>query len=258
MFGMHKILDLKFLLFVSAIFLASGCATPYVPREPYYPPAVEKKLPQMGYTIQVGAFSKVENAARLTDKLNENDLNAYYFTYKKGLYKVRFGNFPSREDASKKAEILQSEGIIDEFYVVRPEEYSVSKKDVYGEGYMRGEIVKTANGFRGVPYRWGGSSPDRGVDCSGLTMAVYRLNGLDLPRTSEEQYRSGTFTDKNNLAAGDLVFFDTAGKGRISHVGIYVGDDIFIHAPGRGKKVREDRLSSQHYRKRYAGAKSYM
>lgn len=258
MFRMYEILNLRFFFFVSAIFFVSGCATPHVPRELYYPPVVGKKLPQMGYTIQAGAFSEVKNAARLTDKLNENDLNAYYFTYKRGLYKVRFGNFPSRGAASKRAETLQSEGIIDEFYIVRPDEYAVSKKEVYGEDYLRGEIVKTANSFRGVPYRWGGSSHGRGVDCSGFTMAVYRLNGLDLPRTSGEQYKRGTFIDKNSLTEGDLVFFDTAGKGRISHVGIYVGDGRFIHAPSRGKRVREDRLSSKYYRRWYAGAKSYM
>ncbi len=212
----------------------------------------------MGYTIQAGAFSNVENAARLTDKLNENDLNAYYFTYRKRLYKVRFGNFPSREDARKRVETLQSDGIIDEFYILRPDEYAASKKEVLGENYLRGEIVKTANSFRGVPYRWGGSSFDRGVDCSGLTMAVYRLNGLDLPRTSKEQYRSGIFINKKNLTEGDLIFFNTVGKGRVSHVGVFVGDGRFIHAPGRGKKVREDRISSTYYRKCYVGAKSYM
>jgi len=256
---LYKILDRRFLLFLLLVaLLFSGCATPYVPPEPYYPPVVEKKLRQMGYTIQAGAFLDVENAARLTERLNENDLNAYYFIYKTGLYKVRFGNFPSIDDARKEAERLQHDGIIDDFYIVRPDEYSVSKKDVYGEDYLREKIVKTANGFRGVPYRWGGSSIESGVDCSGFAMAVYQLNGLDLPRTSLEQYRKGVFKDRNNLTEGDLVFFDTEGRGRISHVGIYVGGGRFIHAPGRGKKVREDRLSSQYYRERYAGAKSYM
>lgn len=252
-------LDRRFLLLLLlTAFLFSGCVTPYVPPEPYCPPVVEKKLRQMGYTIQAGAFLDVENATRLTERLNENDLNAYYFIYKTGLFKVRFGNFPSIDDARKEAEKLQYEGIIDDFYIVRPEEYSVSKKDVFGEDYLREKIVKTANSFRGVPYRWGGSSIENGVDCSGLAMAVYQLNGLDLPRTSLEQYRKGVLTDRNNLTGGDLVFFDTEGRGRISHVGIYVGGGRFIHAPGRGKKVREDRLSNQYYRERYAGAKSYM
>jgi len=254
----YNIRESGFLLFLAGILFLSGCATPYVPPQTYYPPAAEKKLQQMGYTIQAGAFSNVENASRLTDKLNESDLNAYYFAFRKDLYKVRFGNFPSSDEARREAEKLQSRGIIDEFYIVRPDEYPVSKKDVYGEDYLRDEIVKTAYGFRGVPYRWGGSSLDGGFDCSGLTMAVYQLNGLDLPRTSGAQYRTGTFTDRDNLTEGDLVFFDTEGKGRVSHVGIYVGDGRFIHAPGRGKKVREDRLSSHYYRKRYAGAKSYM
>lgn len=259
MFGLYKILDYRFFSLLSGIFLLAGCVTPYyVPPEPRYTPLMGKKLSQMGYTIQAGAFSRVENAARLTDKLNDSDLNAYYFAYEEGIYKVRFGNFPSREDARQRAENLQSEGIISEFYIVRPEEYSVSKREIYGEEYLRGEIVKTAISFRGVPYRWGGSSPHGGVDCSGLTMAVYRLNGLELPRTSREQYDTGTFVDTDNLSSGDLVFFETAGKGKISHVGIYVGNGSFVHAPGSGKEVREDRLSSNYYRRRYAGARSYL
>ena len=258
MVNRHIVKNRGILLFFLGIVCLSGCATRYAPPEPYRPPVVEKPLPPMGYTIQAGAFSRVENAARLTDRLTGSDLDAYYFTAEGGLFKVRFGNFPSREEARKHAETLRARGIIDEFYIVRPEEYSMAKRGIFGADYLRGEIVKTANSFRGVPYRWGGSSHDSGVDCSGLTMAVYRLNGLDLPRTSREQYRTGRFIERNDLTGGDLVFFDTTGKGRVSHVGVYVGDGKFIHAPGRGKKVREDRLSSTYYKNRYAGAKSYL
>ncbi len=212
----------------------------------------------MGYAIQVGAFSKVENAARLVNRLNSDNLDAYYFLYKKGLYKVRFGSFKSRELASREAEILRAMGVIGEYYIVRPEDYSITKKLKYGDIYFRDEVVKTARSFVGVPYRWGGSSAEKGFDCSGLAMAVYRLNGLRLPRTSGEQYKAGVRVSRGKLTKGDLVFFATSGSKRISHVGIYSGQGKFIHAPRTGKTVRTSSLSNNYYKKRYAGARSYL
>ena len=212
----------------------------------------------MGYAIQVGAFSQVENAARLVNSLNSDNLDAYYFLYEKGLYKVRFGSFESRELACGEAEILRAMGVIDEFYIVRPDDYSITKSQHAGELYFRDEVVKTAKGFIGVPYRWGGSSAEKGFDCSGLAMAIYRLNGLKLPRTSGEQYEAGSWVSREKLTKGDLVFFDTRGSGRISHVGIYIGRDQFIHAPRTGKTVSTSSLSNTYYKKRYAGARSYL
>ncbi|MBW2638161.1 MAG: C40 family peptidase [Deltaproteobacteria bacterium] len=212
----------------------------------------------MAFTIQAGAFSRVENAARLTAYLNNNDLNAYYFVYKKGLYKVRFGDFSTKERAREKAEHLLSAGIIEDYYILRPEDYTASKKRKYGEIYVRDELAKTAESFIGVPYQWGGASPQKGFDCSGLTMAVYRLNGFNLPRTSRAQYTKGTYVKGGNLSKGDLVFFAISGKGAVSHVGIYVGGNAFIHAPGSGKRVRRDTLTNGYYKKRYRGARTYL
>jgi hypothetical protein len=240
------------------LFLTTGCGLQQIPSHNYHPVTEERKLNRMGYTIQVGAFSKVENAARLVNCLNSDNLDAYYFLYKKGLYKVRFGSFESRELACKEAEILRAMGVIDEFYIVRPDDYSITKSQQYGETYLRNEMVKTAGNFIGVPYRWGGSSTEKGFDCSGLAMAVYRLNGLKLPRTSGEQYKTGTWVSRKKLAKGDLVFFDTRGSGKISHVGIYAGRNKFIHAPRTGRTVCTSSLSNQYYKKRYAGARSYL
>ncbi|MEA3486937.1 MAG: NlpC/P60 family protein [Thermodesulfobacteriota bacterium] len=245
-------------VFLLALFLMAGCSPRQIPSHNYHPLTKEKKLNRMGYAIQVGAFSKVENAARLVNCLNSDNLDAYYFLYHKGLYKVRFGSFESWELACREAEILRAMGIIDEFYIVRPDDYSITKKQEYGETYCRDEIVKTARNFIGVPYQWGGSSAEKGFDCSGLAMAVYRLNGLKLPRTSGEQHKTGAWVSRGKLAKGDLVFFDTRGSGKISHVGIYAGQDKFIHAPRTGKTVRISSLSNQYYKKRYAGARSYL
>jgi cell wall-associated NlpC family hydrolase len=89
-------------------------------------------------------------------------------------------------------------------------------------------------------------------------MVVYQLNGLDLPRTSGEQWAAGRPVDEGDLARGDLVFFATRGGGRVSHVGIYLGGDEFLHAPRRGHAIQVASLSSDYYRARYLGARSYL
>jgi cell wall-associated NlpC family hydrolase len=147
---------------------------------------------RLGFTIQAGAFSKAENAARLTSRLNREGLSAYYFVYRTGLYKVRFGNFKTPEAAAERAGRLAEKGIIEEYWVVNPCEYAIALRGEKGEGYVRDEIVRTARSFIGVPYLWGGDSADEGFDCSGFTMAVYQYNGLMLPRTSRDQSEMGT------------------------------------------------------------------
>jgi len=241
------------------ILLLSGCGS----RSPVVStagPVVIKggTLAPMGYTIQVGAFSNVENAIKLTETLQGRDLRAYYFIHKTELYKVRFGNFPTREIARSRAEALRAKRIIDEYYIVSPNDYAAARWRKYGGRYLRDEIVETAQTFIGVPYRWGGSSLIHGFDCSGLTMAVYQLNGLDLPRSSKEQWKAGTLINRSQISKGDLVFFAMSGGKAVSHVGIYVGGDRFIHAPGRGKKIRSDLLDNSYYKRRFVGARAYL
>lgn len=254
-------------LILVGIFIAVGCAarsgehprsvmekTAEAPGEP----RMKKRLTRLGYTIQAGAFTVAENAARLTETLQAGGLNATYFVADNGVFKVQFGNFSSRREARERAELLQAVGVIDAFYVVTPGEYAAAAQTRYGDAYLRKELIKTARRFIGVPYLWGGSSPEAGFDCSGLTMAVYQLNGLDLPRLSHEQYEAGVPVEEKNLRAGDLVFFSATGTGKISHVGVYAGEGQFIHAPGRGKKIRLDVLSHAYYRRHYQGGRSYL
>ena len=193
----------------------------------------------------------------LTRSLQEKGLEATYFVARRGLYKVRFGNFPTKELARARAEEIRQDGIIEEFYVVSPEEYAVAQREEQGEAYLREELVRSARSFLGVPYLWGGASAETGFDCSGLTMTVYQLNGLDLPRTSREQFVAGNPVDRSSLEKGDLIFF-AAGGDKISHVGIYAGNGLFIHAPGRGKRIRTDSLSNDYFSRTYIGARSYL
>jgi cell wall-associated NlpC family hydrolase len=235
-------------LLIPAI-LASGCDRPAVRHSPpsFAPPVktmVRKALPRLGYTIQAGAFANAENAARFTGFLKEKGLDSTYFVARRGLYKVRFGNYPTKEQARARAEQLRKDGIIEEFYV-------------RGEAYFREELVRSARSFLGVPYLWGGASAETGFDCSGLTMTVYQLNGLDLPRTSLEQFAAGIPVDRSSLEKGDLIFFAAVGD-KVSHVGIYAGNGLFIHAPGRGMKIRTDALTKEYFSWSYIGARSYL
>ncbi len=218
------------------------------------------KLELMGYTIQAGAFRKAENAFRLTEVLKNHGLDATYFLASDKLFKVRFGNFTTKEAAKLRAMSLKESGVISDFYIVKPEEYSVavSRQRENSIDYIRNSLVKTAKDFIGVPYLWGGQSPDDGFDCSGLTMTVYQLNGLNLPRHSRTQFDAGDSISKNDLQKGDLVFFAKNGSGRVSHVGLYIGGGRFIHASSQGKKIRIDSLSEAYFTKHFVGAKTYL
>ncbi len=246
-------------LAVSFILLAVGCGGGGAVSPGSRPTPPARPLAHMGYSIQVGAFANLDNAVRLSETLERSGLDAYYFVHRTGLYKVRFGDFPTKEAARRKAENIRAAGIIDAYYIVSPDEYAAAKQRKYGDRkYLRSEIVKTAKRFIGVPYRWGGSSPGEGFDCSGLTMVVYQLNGLNLPRSSREQYRVGTPVKRNDLSLGDLVFFATSGGRRVSHVGIYTGNGKFIHAPRRGKKIRTELLAKRYFKTRYVGARNFL
>jgi len=217
-----------------------------------------KKLAYIGYSIQVGAFLNLNNAVQLNESLKSHGLNAYYFVNETGLYKVRFGNFPSKEGDRKKAEHLRTTRIIDKYYIISPHDYAALKQRKYGSRHLRDEIVKTAERFIGLPYRWGGSSSDYGFDCSGLSMTAYRLNGLNLPRSSKDQYRAGIPIKRNQLRRGDLVFFAIPKGRKVSHVGIYAGNNTFIHAPGIGETVCIASLSNRYFKTRYVGARTYL
>ena len=116
-------------------------------------------------------------------------------------------------------------------------------------------VLMRAISLVGTPYRWGGNSPDGGFDCSGLVNYVYRdMLDLRLPRTSRQLAEwQGPKIAPERLAAADLVFFGEGGQ--VSHVGIYVGEGRFVHAPNSGGTVRLDRLDGAWWRDHYTGAR---
>lgn len=249
---------LVLLILLSACSARKVVVAPYQPKTMYKPAIVAARAEKMGYSIQVGAFRNVNNAARLTKKLEAQGLDAFYFAHSSGFYKVRFGNHPTLARATAEARQLKDKGIVEVFYVVKPGEYAVARGMSRAGATVRDDIVDTAHDFVGLPYLWGSSELNAPLDCSGLVMAVYQLNGLNVPRTSAQQYDTGAPVGMEDLEKGDLVFFSTTSSGRISHVGIYVGDGRFIHAPGRGKTICADSLSNAYYRDRFYGARSYL
>ncbi|MDM0112152.1 C40 family peptidase [Variovorax sp. J22R133] len=116
-------------------------------------------------------------------------------------------------------------------------------------------LVGSAMGFLGVPYRFGGTSAETGFDCSGFVRAMYNQTlGHVLPRRAEEQAAATEKIDRNELKPGDLVFFNTMRRA-FSHVGIYIGDGKFIHAPRTGKTVQIEDMNGKYWLNRFNGAR---
>jgi cell wall-associated NlpC family hydrolase len=122
-------------------------------------------------------------------------------------------------------------------------------------GGKASELVMQAMGLLGVPYKRGGTSEEKGFDCSGFVRHMYEKSvGLVLPRRAEEQAKVTEEISRSELKPGDLVFFNTL-KRTFSHVGIYVGDGKFIHAPRPGKAVRVDDMREAYWQQRFNGAR---
>ena len=117
------------------------------------------------------------------------------------------------------------------------------------------ELIGSAMGLLGVSYRFGGTSVSTGFDCSGFMQHIFRKTmQINLPRTSAEQARMGVGVSRSELQPGDMVFFRTS-RGRISHVGLYIGNNRFIHAPRTGKSIEITSLSNKYWNSRYALAR---
>jgi cell wall-associated NlpC family hydrolase len=248
-------------------------------------------ITRLGHAIQMGAFADVKNAERFTAKLQAKGIDAFYFRKDNGVYAVRFGDFPSWEKARAAAKKLVAERLIDSYYIASPNEVVFSRpkgpgwqkpppdevrmpstplqpvvpketsekpvpkssKDNKGMGAI---AARTAERFVGIPYRWGGDNVVEGMDCSGFVRAVYNLCGLSIPRTSRDQFKAGDSVSKDDLRDGDLVFFGSSAD-KINHVGIYVGEGKFVHAPRRGEEIRVTAVSESYFEKRFVGARRY-
>lgn len=236
-------------------------------------------ISRVGYTIQVGAFAEVKNAERLTTKLQAKGIEAFYFKKDNGVYAVRFGDHQSRDAARRAAQKLVAEKLIGSYFIAAPNEPGIQRskgpeirtarpekpapappprrlEEQKPRGDMGAIAARTAERFVGIPYRWGGDTVVDGMDCSGFVRAVYNLCGVNIPRTSAEQFRVGQPVDKEELQDGDLVFFG-ASADTINHVGIYVGGGRFVHAPRRGDDIKITSIDEKYFTERFVGAKRY-
>ena len=117
------------------------------------------------------------------------------------------------------------------------------------------DLVVNAMGFLGVPYRRGGNTAESGFDCSGFVRAMYEQTvGLVLPRRARDQAAVTETIERQDLQPGDLVFFNTM-RTKFSHVGIYLGDNKFIHSPKPGEQVRIDDMRQAYWDRRFNGAR---
>ncbi len=256
--------------------------------------ARQNGISHTGYAIQMGAFAEVKNAERFTDRLQAKGLDAFYYRKDNGLYAVRFGDFPSKAKAREAARKLVADRLIDSYYIAPPKEIVFSrmqgpgfqkshpeeiknlprttrpdkvkpagrperptlKTTAKGDRDMGAIAARTAERFVGIPYRWGGENVVDGMDCSGFVRAVYNLCGLSIPRTSRDQFKAGETVAKEDLQDGDLVFFGSS-EDAINHVGIYVGNGNFVHAPRRGEEIRITSVDDSYFEKRFVGARRY-
>ena len=115
-------------------------------------------------------------------------------------------------------------------------------------------IATSVQGYVGRPYVYGASGPNS-FDCSGLTSYMYKQFGYSIPRTASAQAGVGTYIDKSQLQAGDLVFFSNRSDRRINHVGIYIGNNKFVHAANSNRGVVTDSLTSNYYSSHYVTAR---
>ncbi|ACS81283.1 NLP/P60 protein [Maridesulfovibrio salexigens DSM 2638] len=121
---------------------------------------------------------------------------------------------------------------------------------------LKSSVVKSARAQVGKPYKWGGSSPREGFDCSGLVWWVYHRHGISVPRVSWQQKGAGRAVSRNEIQAGDIVLFKIPGQSKSLHTGIYSGNGYsFIHSPKSGHKVREESMEKNYWRKYYIGAR---
>ena len=131
---------------------------------------------------------------------------------------------------------------------------ATAKRDEPAEGPAQ-TLLKRGLALLGTPYRWGGTSPEAGFDCSGLVGYVFRTAlGIELPRISRDMARDGEKVERSSLVPGDLVFFGRRGK-RVDHVGIYIGDGRFLHAPRTGRDVTVSQLDTGYWARRFLQAR---
>ena len=203
-------------------------------------------------TTQGSVIADVLNV-RSSAQISENNIigSLYYASsvtiigYEDGWYKILYGN-----DAG----YVKCEYIVEGETVSKAENTDLVLNQSYVYETAKGnQIVEYAKTFIGVPYVYGGSSPS-GFDCSGFTSYIYKQFGVNLYRVANDQAKNGYVVERDELIPGDIILFARNGS-YINHVGIYVGNNSFIHAPQTGRNVEITSMASGYYDRCYFGAR---
>jgi LysM repeat protein len=215
--------------------------------------------------VRIKKIYEFENARK---EINFDEIEPIADVSKKVYYKVCEGDtiesicekFQIEPEKLLSANLLKKEDLkVGQILVIPPrdllEEKTEKETDLEKRSDLRTKIIEEALNFLGARYRFGGESKS-GLDCSALTRLVYRVIGLDLPNTSYSQFENGIPVKKEEALPGDLVFFKKGG--RIGHVGIYLGNDLFVHASFTLKRVVISSLSEKYFKNRFAGFRRYL
>lgn len=208
--------------------------------------------------IQAGVFRYKEEA--VNQQIYLASRNYPVMLNVNGYYKIIVGPYEDKETADFTAAKLISEenisaSLIDEMDKdIITESSGVQEIEISDE--VLSELVNVAFDFLGVSYKYGGMDVEKGIDCSYFMQKVYKSLGTVLPRTSRLQFKIGKKVKRDELIPGDLVFFRKYIKSsRIGHVGMYIGNDEFIHASYGAKKVTISSLNETYFKKRFSGAR---
>ncbi len=164
------------------------------------------------------------------------------------------GEFHATRTKRHRVLVLDNEAIADSS-ILKSERLEKSNSEFTNVASRGQAIIRTALQFRGAPYRFGGNSLTKGIDCSAFVRAIYLQYGINLPRVASQQFLQGMPVEKDRMIAGDLVFFQDTYKVGVSHVGFYIGEGNFVHASGKAKGVCVSSLEEAKYLKHWAGAR---
>lgn len=154
----------------------------------------------------------------------------------------------------------QATELSDEIACPQPAPQPASKPEIKQTARIskaRQSILQTAVTAVGTPYRWGGLTP-KGFDCSGLVVYAYKKIGTHVPRTAKAQFNKCKAVTRQNLKPADLVFFSVPRRRGVVHVGIYIGKGQFVHAPGRGRKVKRASLNNIYFKQNFIKAGNFL
>jgi cell wall-associated NlpC family hydrolase len=226
---------------------------------------VKSKSKPVYYTVKKGdTLSKIARKTQLSTKkimalnhVNQKNLRVgQRLVLAKSTHSEKSIPVSENDAAAEEDDDDPSNNVADEEYVSNASESteSVKKEELLGKWNSPDEVqlfVKVATGFLGAPYRFGGSSL-KGIDCSSFVQKIYRIFDITLPRNAREQSKVGISIAREKLTEGDLVFFHT--NRSLGHVGIYIGNNEFVHASSKSKVVRIDSLDTPYYQKRFQRA----